>query len=238
MPLCVPRMAKHDYIFVDESGDVGYGHDPNSGKLTSSNFYIAAALHLTDDAFGELNRHVAAFRFYSGLSRELKIPQSQEAFGKLLDPIRVMSEAGKNIWASVVYLDKLKYTGSYLKPGGTRPADSVKFRNYVLRRLLEHHFKTYELKSEQYDLVLDRVEMTREQIENLREYLGANRHFRTPTYITHASSIYVEGLQVVHHIANGYGSIIANEYVPSALSFVNARDITTNQRIFGNENAG
>ena len=84
--------------------------------------------------------------------------------------------------------------------------------------------------------MLDRVEMTREQIENLREYLGANWHFRTPTYITHASSIYVEGLQVVHHIANGYGSTIVDGYVPPALSFVNARDITVNQRIFGNEN--
>ena len=225
-------MAKHDCIFVDESGDLGYKCDPESGELISSNFYVAAALHLTDDAFGDLNKHVAAFRFYSGLSRELKIPQSQEAFSKLLDPIKALSEAGKNIWASVVYLDKSKYTGSYLKPGGARPADTIKFRNYILRRLLEHHLKTHGLQSEQYDLVLDRVEMTREQIENLRDYLGGNRHFRTPTYITHASSIYVEGLQVVHHIANGYGSMITSGDVPFGLSFVNARDITTNQRIF------
>ena len=140
-------MAKHDYIFVDESGDPGYKIDPESGRLLSSSFYIVAALHLSDDAFGTLNKHVAAFRFYSGLSRELKIPQSQESFSKLLDPIRVLSEAGKNIWASVVYLDKLKYTGSYLKPGGSRPADPIKFRNYVLRRLLEHHFKAYKLQS-------------------------------------------------------------------------------------------
>ena len=38
MPLCVPRMAKHDYIFVDESGDPGYMHYPESGQLPSSNF--------------------------------------------------------------------------------------------------------------------------------------------------------------------------------------------------------
>ena len=231
-------MARHDYIFVDESGDPAYTRDPASGRLLSSSFYIAATLHLSDDAFGDLNKHVAAFRYYSGLNRELKIPPSREAFSKLLDPIKALAEAGKNIRASVVYLDKPKYNGSYLKPGGKRSADPVRFRNYILRRLLEHHFQTYELQSEHYDLVLDRVEMTREQVGNLREYLARNRNFPTPTHITHASSIYVEGLQVVHHIANGYQGVIVGAKAPPELSFVNARDITTNQRIFKTTDVG
>ena len=54
-------MARHDYIFVDESGDPGFSADPVSHKLLSSPFYTAAALHLCDDAFRDLNKHMAAF---------------------------------------------------------------------------------------------------------------------------------------------------------------------------------
>ena len=225
-------MARHDYIFVDESGDPAFTCDPTSGRLLSSKFYIAATLYLSDAAFGELNKHVAAFRYYSGLSRELKIPPSREEFAKLLGPIRSLAEGGESIRASVVYVDKLKYNGSYLKAGGVRAGDPVKFRNYILRRLLEHHFQSYRLQSEHYDLILDRTETTRKQRTALRIYLSGNQNIPTPDYITHAASIYVEGLQVVHHIANGFKDVVTGGDVPSALSFVNARDITTRQRIF------
>ena len=155
-----------------------------------------------------------------------------EEYGRLLDPIRAMSEAGRNIWASVVYLDKLQYNGSYLKPGGKRPANPVRFRNYILRRLLEHHFQEYPLQSRQYDLVLDRIDLSREETENLRRYVSGNRNIPTPTHITHASSIYVEGLQVVHHIANGYKDVVNGNPAPVELSFVNPRDLSFNQYLY------
>ena len=207
-------MARHDYIFVDESGDAAFTHDPVSRQLSSSRLYIAAALHLCDDSFRDLNKHMAAFRYYSGLSRELKIPAGREEFTRLLDPIRAMAEGGKNIWASVVYVDKLSYTGSYLKLGGKRPPSPVRFRNYILRRLLEHHFRRYQLRAKQYDLVLDRIELTREETENLRHYISGNRNIPTPT-----------------HITEGYKSVVDGEHPPSELSFVNPRDLTTNQSV-------
>ena len=224
-------MPKHDYIFVDESGDAAFKLDPVSGELLSSDYYVTAALHLCDDAFRDLNRHVAAFRYYSGLNRELKIPSQREEFTRLIDPIRGLTDAGKNIWASVVYVDKLRYNGSYLKAGGKRPASPVRFRNYMLRRLLEHHFQRYPLKSNQYDLVLDRIDLTNDETENLWQYISGNRNIPTPLHITHASSIYVEGLQVVHHIANGYKDIVNSGRVPTELSFVNPRDLTTNHYV-------
>lgn len=226
-------MARHDYIFVDESGDAAFTLDPVSGELLSSEYYVTAALHLCDDAFRDLNRHVAAFRYYSGLNRELKIPAQKEEFTRLLDPIRALSEGGRNIWASVVYVNKLRYNGSYLKPGGKRPASPVRFRNYMLRRLLEHHFQNYPLQSAQYDLVLDRVELTEGETANLKQYISGNRNIPTPTHITHASSIYVEGLQVVHHIANGYKDVVDGDRIPAELSFVNPRDLTTHQYVRG-----
>lgn len=224
-------MPRHDYIFIDESGDPAFKLDPVTRRLLSSSFYVAAALHLSDDSFRDLNKHMAAFRYYSGLNRELKIPSEKEEYTRLIDPIRALSEAGKNIWASVVYIDKPRYNGSYLKPGGKRSADPVRFRNYILRRLLEHHFQKYPLKSSQYDLVLDRIDLSREETENLRQYISGNRNIPTPTHITHASSIYVEGLQVVHHIASGYKDVVDGRPVPVELSFVNPRDLTTNQYI-------
>ena len=224
-------MPRHDYIFVDESGDPGFTHNAVSGQLASSRFYVAAALHLCDDSFGDLNKHIAAFRYYSGLSRELKLPPEREEFTKLIDPIRALAEGGKNIWASVVYLDKLNYTGSYLKPGGRRPADPVRFRNYILRRLLEHHFQQYQLQSEHYDLVLDRIELTLQQDLHLRQYISGNRNIPTPTHITHAASIYVEGLQVVHHIANGYMDVVGGASPPRSLAFVSSKDLTANQYV-------
>ncbi len=226
-------MAKHDYIFVDESGDPGYTLDPDSGELLSSAYYVAAALHLCDDSFDALNKHVAAFRYYSGMNRELKIHSGKEEFTRLLGPIRALADGGRKIWASVVYVDKRLYSGSSLKPGGSKAPNPVRFRNAMLRRLLEHHFERYALQSRQYDLVLDRVTLMRDEVENLRLYISNNRNFPTPTYITHASSIYVEGLQVVHHIANGYKDVVDGGPIPAELSFVNVKDLIVEQEAPG-----
>ena len=220
-------MARHDYIFVDESGDPGYACDPKSGELLSSGFYIAAALHLSDDAFAGLNKHMAAFRYYSGLNRELKVPPSREEFTRLLGPIKLMAESGANIRASVVYLDKCKYNGRYLKPRGLRLPDPHKFRNYVLFRLLRHHFYRSGLYSNQYELIVDRFESTGRQRERLARYLSQTDKFPMPAHITHAASIYVEGLQAVHHIANGFKGLANGEEPPSELSFVSARNLTS-----------
>ena len=87
------------------------------------------------------------------------------------------------------------------------------------------------LKTNQYDLVLDRIEMTREETDNLQIYIAGNYNIPTPTNITHASSICVDGLQVVHHIANSFKDLISGEELPDEVAFVNARDITTDQFI-------
>ena len=219
-------MPKHDYLFVDESGDPGYAIDPVSGELLSTPYYTAAVLHVVDNAFRYLNIHMSSFRFYSRLMNELKIPAGREQFTTLMEPVGTLAENGAGIFASAVYLDKRRYTGRYLRPTEERQQDAVRFRNFVLRRLLEHHFKKYPLLSNMYDLVLDRFDMTKNEHENLAQYLARNRDIPTPDYITHASSIYVEGLQIVHHIANGFKGKATGGSIPNTLSFVNAIDIT------------
>ena len=187
-------------------------------------------MHLTDDAFRYLNQHVAAPRFYTGFTKELKIPPGNLKFPKPLEPIRSLAQEGAGIWASVVYVDKLRYTGPYLKQV-ERPASSLRFRNFILRLLLERHFQNYPIQSLYYNLVLDRVDLTRKQADNLWHYLYGNLATPNPSHITHASSIYVEGLQVVHHIAEGFKEALRRENMPPELTFVNPRDLTHSQEV-------
>ena len=207
-------MAKNDFIFVDESGDTGYKLDPDTGELLSSPYFALAALHVTDGSIRLLNRHIAAFRFYTGFSRELKFPPEKERFTRLLDPTQEMAIRGSSIHASVVYLDKRRYTGDYLRPGGVRPQSTLYFRNRVLRCLLEFHFASYELMSRQYELILDRTDMTPSQVRNLETYLRNSRGLIAPRLITQADSIYVEGLQVVDNIASGFKDVAGGAEIP------------------------
>ena len=218
-------MAKNDFIFVDESGDTGYKLDPETGELLSSPYYALAAWHVSDDSIKLINRHVAAFRFYTQLDRELKLPTEKEVFNRLLGPIGEMALGGHDIFVSAVYLDKKRYTGPYLKLGGLRGQSSIRFRNYILRRLLESHFEKYRLRSAQYELSLDRIDMNPSQFEDLRQYIEGNFSIPSPNYITHASSIYVECLQIVHHIASGFKNVVRGDDIPDSISFVDEQDI-------------
>ncbi len=224
-------MAKNDFIFVDESGDTGYKLDPDTGELTSSPYFVLAALHVTDESVRLLNRHIAAFRFYTGFSRELKFPTEKEMFTRLLDPIQEMAVRGASIHASAVYLDKRRYTGDYLKPGRVRPQSTLYFRNRILRCLLEFHFASYDLTFRQYELILDRIDMTPSQVRNLETYLRNRRGLREPRLITQADSIYVEGLQVVDNIASGFKDVVGGARIPESLSFINAVDITRDRNV-------
>ena len=219
-------MPNYDFLFVDESGDPGYKLEPESGRLLSSPYYTTAVLHVCDDSLPLLTRHMANFRFYRGWYNDLKVPTGVPEFGRLMGPIQAMAEEGENLWASVVYLNKDRYTGGYLKPGGRRPSDPKMFRNYVLRRLLEFHFQRCPVLSGQYDLILDRFDLTSKDKEDLIQYLAGNRHIPTPAYITHASSAYVDGLQVVHHLANGFRGAAEGGTPPTELSFVWGQDLT------------
>ena len=190
-----------------------------------------AAFHVTDDSYSKVIGHLAAFRYLRGLSRELKIPVGKPDFQRLMEPIQTTVDSDTSVTALVVYLDKVRYTGPYLNPSGSRGSDAHAFRNFVLRCLLEHHLTKFDLSSSHWDLVLDRVEMSVRQQMDLRSYLSGNQRIPNSVDITHASSIYVDGLQVVHHITNGFADILGGEQVSPFLKFVSSLDITLEQRV-------
>ena len=224
-------MAKYDYIFVDESGDPGYAVHPQTGALLSSPSFAMAALHVTDDSYQGILRHMAAFRYLRRLSRELKIPVGKPEFDRLMDPIQTLAEGGEAISASAVYLDKETFSGPYLRPDSPRGQDARRFWS-LSPTLLSAVYLSGTLPqsphlASRYDLVLDRSKCLRAQKAELEEYLDRNLTIPTPVNVTLASSLYVEALQVVHHIANAYGTAQPGKGTHDSLRFARAIDITT-----------
>ena len=219
-------MAKYDYIFVDESGDPGYSVDQQTGALLSSPSFAMAALHVTDDSYEHIIRHVSAFRYLRRMARELKIPSEKPDFSRLMRPVQELADDDTTVFASVIYLKKEDYGGPYLHPNGPRGQNARRFWNFALRRLLEWHFDANPLVSDRYDLVLDRIEMSRSQQAEIEGYLSRNLRIPAPINVTLASSLYVEALQVVHHIANAYGTEVLSGTTHDSLRFVRALDIT------------
>ena len=82
-----------------------------------------------------------------------------------------------------------------------------------------------------YELILDRVDMTPNQVRNLETYLRNSRGLIAPRLITQADSIYVEGLQIVDNIASGFKDVIGGATISESLSFVNAIDITLDRNV-------
>ena len=65
-------MPRFDYIFVDESGDPAFKLNPTTGQLLSSDFYVAAALHLCDDSFRDLNKTYSSIQVLLGTQQGIE----------------------------------------------------------------------------------------------------------------------------------------------------------------------
>ena len=59
-------MPKIDYLFIDESGDIG------SGEGDSSKYYAELVFHITDKSIPVIMKHVINWRYIRGFSKEMK----------------------------------------------------------------------------------------------------------------------------------------------------------------------
>lgn len=183
--------AKGEFIFVDESGDPGARGNP---------VYILVASHMSGAVFDRVRLHVATFRYFHEVMRELKdwgglladkpTPQWRSFMGFLAD----LTEAGE-ITTTAHWLNKATYRkggGPYLYEG----ADTQKFRNFQIRLLLERH-RGRRPWSDMADIVLDRWSMSQPQRHNLEDYIRGNWRFQPLGHVTTVDSAYVDSVQIV-----------------------------------------
>lgn len=188
-------MAKRDFIFIDESG--GPGED--------TPYYIQGLLHITDESLKKVNIHLGAFRYFGNISEELKSTRLNKFQKEKLSTI-LKSSIDNNIFikATAVFVDKKNYKGNYLRERIGFPKDAARFRHFIMRRLLEFHFKEYHLQSQELELIIDRFhsdEAKEQQMKNYLRKLTSLKLLPNFLHIIQADSRYLELLQITDWVA-------------------------------------
>lgn len=182
-------MAKRDFLFIDESGEPGNATD----------YYILGLIHVTDDSLKVLNTQLGAFRYFGGITKELKSTRLNPKQKELLQNIlKFCTHDSVFIRTTVVSIRKSDFTGPYLEDKMGYSKNAKKFRHFVLRRLLETHFAETETQSSEVEIVVDRFHSSEIDENMLRSYLRVDKHNRLPNFlhIIQADSRYVELLQI------------------------------------------
>ena len=195
------RISERDFLFIDETGDPG--RDISGG---SSAYFLLGCVHLTDLSLEFLHKHLFALGYFSGRVREWKSSRLSRLQKDQMEDIAKWLCEGNESRITIVSVDKAKYEGPYFGLTPNRPYDSIRFRHFLSKQLLECHFKDQGLMTSECEIIFDRSSAEKEE-ENLRSYLRGN--FRLPpfTNISHCDSRYVLALQFVDalvHIVKEY----------------------------------
>lgn len=177
-----------EFIFVDESGDPGFG--PGSQPL-----YLLIATHMDEATLDDIRRHLASFRYHHNVRREFKNQKWADKLSppslRLLEFLGELSEEGR-LTSTCTWLNKERY-----KNAGAPYVDSTwQFRHYQIRRLLETHIARRSWGTN-LDLVIDRWQATHEQQANLLHYLRGNYKLRPQiANVTMVDSLYTDPIQI------------------------------------------
>ncbi|HHD92170.1 MAG TPA: DUF3800 domain-containing protein [Candidatus Portnoybacteria bacterium] len=186
---------KRDFIFIDESGEPGQ----------KTPYYIEGLLHITDETLRKIDVHLGALRYFGNIRNELKSTRlNQIQREKLSDILKYLMKDNTFIAATAVFVNKKKYTGNYLEDKIKIPKNATKFRHFVMRRLLEFHFKNYHPQSSEIEIIVDRFhsdEFKEQQMRNYLRKLSSLKILPRFLHIIQADSRYVELLQVADWIA-------------------------------------
>lgn len=208
-------MTRHLYVFIDESGDVG------DGMGDSSDYYCELALAVKVACIPDLNKHLLNWRYCRRIVKEMTRPPKHEDANAFLSPFSELCRNGA-FTCSCVYLFKHNYRGPYLKDN----YHPIRFRNYIHRLLLEWHFSNNPISAdEQVELIFD---MSKEDEENLINYLQDNWNLPSFKHIIHADSEYIEALQLADQFVGLAKDIIMGSatFNVELLDFVKLKDIT------------
>jgi len=196
-----------NFVFVDDTGDAG----KELSKGASAHFGMAS-LNIRDKDYEALRQLLSQIHWLSGTASIIGLGKESVRALNLLRGLKELARYGI-VTASGLYINKTEYGGRYLTwsdidvPEGEWP---YYLRNYLLRHLLESHFKALGTLTEPVDLVLDRVLLTESQRKNTFEYLNSQtaiplrQAFTIPSiaHLTIADSEYVGGLEIAHVLAD------------------------------------
>jgi hypothetical protein len=172
------------FVFIDESGDAGL----------KSPFFVAAAVDCPKEALSSMRRLHAPFRHHLEMHKEVKTAKLNHSGRPRRKACEVLSALiDEGLTCTVVHLDKASYSGPYLGTTGKDPWPT-RFRNFVLRQLLEQHFEKYPAGNSHIELVFDRVSMSRKDRDELERYVTGNWKLPTVEYFTHVDSEYTEAI--------------------------------------------
>jgi len=213
------------FLFVDESGDAG----DNDGTRSNTIYYTELAIQTEYGRLSPLVRHITTWRYEENISTEPKhLPKDESKCKKLLEPIIGLYETGV-IKCSAVYLLKEEYTGPYLKTESPVWNNRLRFRNFVHRQLLEHHFSLYPKAKDDYiSVIFDYHRMARSDFKNITNYLCKICGFELDN-ILHLDSECSWVLQLAGLLAHGVSQMQLGEttrIITDMLNFIPVKDIT------------
>ena len=218
-------MNKPLYLFIDESGDNG----DNDGTGDNTLYYTEVVFQIESEYLKTLVRHIINWRYVEGLVNEpKKLPDDEKKCNSFLKPIKELHQAGA-IKCSAVYLLKDKYSGPYLKANSPTGNHPIKFRNFVHKQLLKHHFSIYPKAQDDYVVaIFDYYRMSRPDLKNVTFYLCDICKFELDD-ISHFDSECSWVLQIAGQLANAVSHIAlgnAKKSIIEMLSFISLKDIT------------
>lgn len=213
------------FLFVDESGDAG----DNDGTRGNTIYYAELAIQVEYGHLRPLVWHITKWRYEEGISNEPKhLPKDEGKCKDFLKPIIELHQTGA-IKCSAVYLLKDRYKGPYLKTKDPIWNNRLRFRNFVHRQLLEHHFSLYpKAKNDYTSVIFDYHRMARSDFRNVTYYLCKIRKFELDN-ILHMDSECSWVLQLVGQLVNGISQVQLGKRpktITDMLSFIPVKDIT------------
>lgn len=213
------------FLFVDESGDAG----DNDGTGRNTLYYTELVIQAEYRRLRPLVWHITKWRYEEGISSEPKhLPKDEGKCKDLLKPIVELHQTGF-IKCSAVYLLKSKYTGPYLKTESPIWNNRLRFRNFVHKQLLKHHFSLYPKAQDDYiSAIFDYHRMARSDFKNITHYLCKICKFELDNII-HLDSECSWVLQLAGQLAHGVSQAQLGKTTKSItdmLSFMPLKDIT------------
>lgn len=210
------KNPKIDFLFIDESGDPG---------IRGTNYYTCCVLHVTDISLHEVVQKISEFRFYFDHYHEIHSHKlSKNRLRKLNQLLR---KKKRHFKSSVVTLDKKNYKGFYLKDRGLKKADSNLFRKYIYRQVVDFHFLNHKIETKRVELVLDRANLSSEDMDNLEGYLRRWSLLPRLDALTEVDSKYTDCIQVADVIASCFRpEILEDKYSGFSHKIADHKDIT------------